>query len=205
MITADALGLDVSRETCERLEIFHGLLTKWNPRINLVAKGTLPDAITRHFIDSAQLVSLCPTPPRNWTDLGSGGGFPGLVVAIILAEIAAETRVILIDSDIRKATFLRTVARETGVKTKVLSQRIEDAGEQDSGVVSARALAPLPNLLALAQPYLAPAGRGLFLKGENWGKELEDARRQWQFSCVPHTSKTNPSAVVLEIGDLVHV
>ncbi len=205
MMTADILGVDVSRETCARLEHYLRLLQKWNPHINLVARGTLENVVERHFIDSAQLVDIPKAAPAHWTDLGSGGGFPGLVVAMILAERAPETRVTLVESDMRKATFLRTVLRETGIAGEVLSRRVEQVAPQDAGIVSARALAPLPKLLALALPHMSERGSALFMKGENWGKEVEEARKQWQFSCTAHTSKTNRNAVVLEIGDLDHV
>ncbi|SMX32336.1 16S rRNA (guanine(527)-N(7))-methyltransferase RsmG [Maliponia aquimaris] len=205
MISPETLGIDVSRETCARLEQHLALLRKWNPRINLVSRSTLEDASLRHLRDSAQLVTLAPAPLKHWVDLGSGGGFPGLVVAILLAERDPACRVTMIESDTRKATFLRTVLRETGIAAQVLAQRIEEAAPQNADVVSARALAPLPKLLAFAQRHLHPDGTGLFPKGESWGKELDDARMEWQFSCTPHTSTTNATAVVLEIGDLAHV
>ncbi|WP_417205917.1 16S rRNA (guanine(527)-N(7))-methyltransferase RsmG [Antarctobacter sp.] len=205
MITAQALGCDVSRETLERLEHYLSLLEKWNPRINLIARSTLSDVIQRHFVDSAQIAALDHNPRGAWVDLGSGGGFPGLVVAILKAETAPDRPVILIESDTRKATFLRTVIRETGMTSKVLTQRIEEAPPQDATTLSARALAPLSKLLDFSARHLSHSGTALFMKGETWGKEVEDARTQWQFSCTPHTSKTNPNAVVLEIGDLVHV
>ncbi|MGP6088685.1 16S rRNA (guanine(527)-N(7))-methyltransferase RsmG [Antarctobacter jejuensis] len=204
-MTPESLGIDVSRETCARLDHYLALLKKWNPRINLVARGTLEEAVDRHFSDSAQLLQILPEPPEHWVDLGSGGGFPGLVVAIVLAETSPESRVTLIESDTRKATFLRTVLRETGVAGDVLAQRIEQAEPQNTGVISARALAPLHKLLAYARHHMAQDGTALFMKGENWEKEVEEARKQWQFSCTPHTSKTNSNAVVLEIGDLDHV
>ncbi|SNS10423.1 16S rRNA (guanine(527)-N(7))-methyltransferase RsmG [Antarctobacter heliothermus] len=205
MISSEMLGYAVSRETSERLTLYLALLEKWNPRINLVARSTIKDAVQRHFIDSAQLSALDKAQSGPWVDLGSGGGFPGLVVAILKTELAPDRRVTLIESDTRKATFLRTVIRQTDLTTRVLSERIEKASPQNAVTVSARALAPLTKLLDFAARHLSPQGSALLMKGENWGKEVEDARAQWQFSCTPHTSKTNPNAVVLEIGDLVHV
>ncbi|WP_323767790.1 16S rRNA (guanine(527)-N(7))-methyltransferase RsmG [Antarctobacter sp.] len=205
MITSENLGCDVSRETLERLTRYLTLLEKWNPHINLVAKSTLKQAVQRHFLDSAQIAAFDTDPTGIWVDLGSGGGFPGLVVAILKAETAPEKHVTLIESDTRKATFLRTVIRETGLTAKVLAQRIEEAPPQAATTLSARALAPLPKLLEFSARHMCPSGTALIMKGENWGKEVEDARTRWQFSCTPHTSKSNPNAVVLEIGDLVHV
>lgn len=205
MMRVDEIGVDVSRETLERLTIYLDLLIKWNPRINLVARATLGDAVHRHFKDSGQLAGIRPISSGTWVDLGSGGGFPGLVIAILLSETAPERSVVMIESDTRKATFLRTVIRDTGLSSKVLTDRIEEAPPQNAATVSARALAPLPKLMEFAARHLSASGNALFMKGENWQKELEDAQTQWQFSCTPHTSKTNPNAVVLEIGDLVHV
>lgn len=205
MITPESLGLDVSRETLDRLNIYLALLHKWNPKINLVARGTLDNAIDRHFRDSAQLITLHPQPAGSWVDIGSGGGFPGLLIAILLVERAPDIPMTLIESDMRKATFLRSVIRETGLSCRVLTQRIENSPPQNAAIVSARALAPLSLLLSFANRHLAPDGRALFMKGETWGKEIEDARSQWQFSCIEHTSRTNSNAVVLEIGDIFHV
>ncbi|MBY6114013.1 16S rRNA (guanine(527)-N(7))-methyltransferase RsmG [Mameliella alba] len=205
MITSDTLGVDVSRETLDRLNVYLALLNKWNPRINLVARNTLGEAIHRHFADSAQLTMISISCRGSWVDIGSGGGFPGLVVGIILAEKSPDTSLNLIESDTRKATFLRNVIRETGLSAKVYSDRIESCSPQDADILSARALAPLPKLLGFAHRHLAKGGTALLMKGESWGKEVEEAQAEWQFSCTPHTSKTNPNAVVLEIGDLVHV
>ena len=205
MMTPETLGIDVSRETSSRLDHYRLLLEKWNLRINLVARGTLTQVVERHFVDSAQLITIPEKLPRTWVDLGSGGGFPGLVIAIILAERAPESQTTMIESDTRKATFLRTVLRETGVAGTVISKRIELADPQDAEVVSARALASLSSLLAFSRQHMAQSGSSLFMKGENWGKEVKDARKEWKFSCTPHTSKTNANAVVLEIGDLEHV
>lgn len=205
MITQESLGYAVSRETLERLTLYQALLEQWNPRINLVARSTITDAVQRHFVDSAQIATLDQAQLGPWVDLGSGGGFPGLVVAILNAERAPDRLMTLIESDTRKATFLRTVIRQTGLTSKVLSLRIEKAPKQNAATLSARALAPLPKLLEFSARHLSPNGTALLMKGESWEKEVEVARTQWQFSCTPHTSKTNPNAVVLEIGDLVHV
>lgn len=205
MIFPDDFGLCVSRETSDKLDVFRSLLIKWNPRINLVAHTTLVDVITRHFSDSAQLVGLANKAPDHWVDIGSGGGFPGLVVAILLSETSPRSVVTMIESDSRKAAFLRTVLRDTRVPGTVLAQRIEDAEPQQADVLSARALAPLPKLLSFADRHLSDNGTALLMKGQNWEKELSDARRQWHFSYVAHKSKTNANAMVLQIGDLVHV
>lgn len=195
----------VSRETLDRLALYESLLRKWNPAINLVAPSTLTTLVERHFRDSAQVFTLAGMDWRRWTDLGSGGGFPGLVVAILAAGAGHEGRVTLVESDQRKATFLRTVARETSVSAEVQASRIEALAPQACDVISARALAPLPALFRLAHPHLAQSGRALFHKGAGWKKELDDARAEWRFDAKSHTSETSPEAVVLEVRELSHV
>lgn len=196
---------DVSRETVDRLKIYETLLRKWNPAINLVSPHTLESAVDRHFRDSAQVYGLVSTPWASWADLGAGGGFPGLVVAILAADQDGDRTVSLMESDQRKATFLRTVIRETGISGRVIAERIEAHPPLKSDVVSARALAPLPALLGLAKRHLSDAGIALFHKGADWKKEVEDAKSDWCFDVKSHTSETHPDAVVLEIRDLSHV
>ncbi|WP_251374154.1 16S rRNA (guanine(527)-N(7))-methyltransferase RsmG [Ponticoccus alexandrii] len=173
--------------------------------INLVSPNTLPTLVERHFRDSAQIFILARRDWRRWTDLGSGGGFPGLVVAILAAGAGLQGRVTLVESDQRKATFLRTVARETGVPADVQACRIEALAPQASDVISARALAPLPDLFSIAHPHLAQNAMALFHKGAGWKKELEQARAEWRFDAKSHTSETNPEAVILEVRELSHV
>ena len=196
--------LDVSRETMERLSIYTDLLKKWNPRINLVSPNSLDAVWDRHVTDSAQLFAVAGAE-GEWTDIGSGGGFPGLVVAILSAESAPKRTVTLIESDQRKATFLRTVARETGINCTVLAKRIEETPGQDADVLSARALADLDNLLIFAEHHLAEDGVALFPKGKSWGKEVEDANRQWSFDLEPIKSWTEPSAAILKIKGIKRV
>jgi 16S rRNA (guanine527-N7)-methyltransferase len=118
-------GVNVSRETMDRLKTYAHLLEKWNPRINLVSKSTIPDLWTRHIADSAQVFALAPHPVSHWVDLGSGGGFPGLVIAIIANQGKSPLRVTLVESDARKSAFLRTVIRETGASARVINDRID--------------------------------------------------------------------------------
>ena len=193
---------NVSRETLVRLEEYAALLAKWNPVINLVSKSTLPDVWQRHMRDSAQLWPLCPKGARLWVDIGSGGGFPGIVIAILAAELAPEMRVILIESDQRKATFLRTVAQALGLALRVESQRAEDVPPLGADVVSARALTSLSGLLPLAQRHLAENGVAIFPKGQSAAQELTDALELWQFSVTKTPSETDHQAVVLQIRDI---
>jgi 16S rRNA (guanine527-N7)-methyltransferase len=200
-----AESLNVSRETFERLEIYVDLLAKWNQRINLVAKSTLKEAWTRHIADSLQVFRALDHPAADWMDLGSGGGFPGLVVAIAAGDTGNPMQVTMVESDQRKATFLRTVLRETGTQGTVIAQRIEQVDPFGANIVSARALADLTTLMGFADRHLAPGGHCLFQKGKNWKSEVQSARTVWQFSYDAIPSKTESEAVVLKIEGLSRV
>ena len=195
-------GLDVSRETFERLDIYAKLLAKWNPAINLVSKSSLPDAWSRHIVDSLQVYRIGAPGFSNWADLGSGGGFPGMVAAICAMELSEPYKITLVESDVRKATFLRTVLRETGAIATVIADRIEGLTPLNVDVLSARALASLPSLLDYTALHLSPEGFALFSKGTSWRNELELARRTWQFDCEVIKSITSPDAVILKIKGL---
>lgn len=192
----------VSRETLEKLRIYEALLIKWNKAINLVSTATLPVVWARHIRDSAQIVTVCGADVRTWVDLGSGGGFPGLVVAIISTEIHPERHVTLIESDQRKATFLRQVARETGTQCTVISDRIESVPPQQADVVSARALAPLGKLFGHVFQHISPKGRAVLMKGADVESELLEARKEWSFDAVLTESLTDAQAVVLNVENL---
>ena len=195
--------MNVSRETSERLDIYLSLLRKWSPKINLVSPSSLKEAARRHFDDSLQVASLCPKNAKTWVDLGSGGGFPGAVVAIALRE--KGLMVTLIESDQRKAAFLRSVSRETNTPFTVLANRIEAVDPLQSDVVSARALAPLVDLLTYTERHVGSGGISLFMKGGTWRNEVTDAQKKWRFTYEAHTSVTHPDAAVMEIGDLSRV
>ncbi len=196
--------LVVSRETEGSLRQLEALLSKWNPAINLVSKSTMPTAWSRHILDSAQLFALAG-PFRKWADLGSGGGFPGLVIAILGRELQPAARLTLIESDQRKATFLRQAAREIGVDVIVRSERIENAEPAGADVVSARALAPLDVLCGLALRHLAEGGVALFPKGVTWEDEVAAARKSWNFECSARPSVVDESSVVLVMKAINHV
>lgn len=203
-VNSQELLADVSRETLERLEQYEALVRKWNPKINLVSKTTLDDFRHRHVTDSVQIVSLAGEV-TNWADFGSGGGMPGLVAAIILAEKQPGARVTLVESDKRKAAFLRVASQELGIQTQIVSRRIEDSPNLNADVISARALAPLAKLLDYAQLHLAEDGLCLFLKGENYEQEIAESLESWRFQSEVLPSQTNPSAVILRIKDIRRV
>jgi 16S rRNA (guanine527-N7)-methyltransferase len=197
-------SLSVSRETEGRLEGFVDLLKKWNAAINLVSKTTIDQVWQRHILDSVQVFDHGMNA-RRWLDIGSGGGFPGLVVAILAAEKTPDMQVTLVESDQRKATFLRTVCQSLGLKAIVLSDRVEVIAPQSADVISARALAPLPQLCAFAQQHLVPRGTAIFLKGKSFAAEVAEARQNWNFALESHPSITDPSAVVLVLKGISHV
>ncbi len=193
--------LGVSRETLERLEIYARLLTKWTRAINLVSADSLPDLWRRHFLDSAQLLPLLPPAPagrpRRLADLGSGAGFPGLVLAILGAG-----EIHLVESDRRKGQFLREVSRETAAGAEVHLGRIEELSPLCADCVTARALAPLERLLDYAARHLAPGGSALFLKGRGAAEELTQAARRWSMAVERFPSRTDPEGSILRIADL---
>ncbi|MDG1862426.1 MAG: 16S rRNA (guanine(527)-N(7))-methyltransferase RsmG [Yoonia sp.] len=192
-------GVDVSRETMERLERFAALTRKWNPSINLVAKSTIPDLWDRHIVDSVQLYPLAPARPRHWLDIGSGGGFPGIIMAAISAEKSPETRFTFIESDQRKSTFLRTAARELGLRVNVIASRIEETEPQSADVVSARALSALTDLLPLISLHLAPDGTAILPKGKTHQQEIDVAKKVWSFDVASHQSMTDEQARILVV------
>lgn len=195
--------LDVSRETWERLEVYANLLKKWNKRINLVSKSSIEHLWSRHIQDSLQLYDQVSHPVDHWVDLGSGGGFPGIPIAVCAAEKKSPLRVTLVESDTRKCAFLRSVLRETGVNATIENIRIEDLASLNADIVSARALAELETLLGFAHRHVAETGRALFLKGRTWQREVERAQRSWQFTYQVAKSTVDADAVVLSIsGDL---
>ncbi|MBC2861553.1 MULTISPECIES: 16S rRNA (guanine(527)-N(7))-methyltransferase RsmG [Stappia] len=195
---------EVSRETVERLTTYVNLLLHWQKAQNLVAPSTLPEAWRRHVADSLQVVAMAPDAAR-WADLGSGAGFPGLVTAMVQMERLPGAHVHLIESNSRKAAFLRTVIRETGCPATVHASRIEDvsgelAGEIDA--VSARALADLSELLAYTEPFQNHGAPAIFHKGKNFRDEVARAAHAWEFDLVERESLIDPDSRLLMISGL---
>ena len=198
------LGLDVSRETLAALQQFEQLVRHWNSAINLVSKSTLTDFWSRHILDSAQIFSLSPQNAVSWADLGSGGGFPGIVVAILAKQLKPDLRVTLVESDLRKATFLRQAAQTLSLPVSVRSARIESIDPLQADVVSARALAPLTGLLAYADQHLAAGGVAIFPKGARFAEELAEARKSWAFDVDVQQSHSDSDAAILVIRNIHH-
>lgn len=189
-----------------RLETYAALIAKWQKAINLVAPKTLPELWSRHFLDSAQLLEHAPKDTTRWLDLGSGGGFPGLVIAAL-----SDAHVHMVESDQRKSTFLREAARAMNVPATVHVKRIEALAPAQlhaamggaPQVISARALAPLPELIGLAYPLAGPDTVYLFPKGRNAEDELTEARRYWTIPAAEQLpSRTDPAASILRLKGL---
>ncbi|MDR6263309.1 16S rRNA (guanine(527)-N(7))-methyltransferase RsmG [Roseobacter sp. N2S] len=195
---------DVSRETTEKLAIYEALLKKWNPAINLVSKSTLKSAPVRHFADSLQLWKY-RTEFKSWIDLGSGAGFPGMVLAIIASAEYPDAKFHFVESDARKSAFLRNVSRETQANTVVHTKRIEDAADLQADIISARALASTTELLSFSAPLLKKGGICLYLKGQNCQSELAEASRFWKFEAEQFASETDGNGTVLRVRDIERV
>lgn len=191
----DATGF--SRETLDMLQVYGELLVKWQNRLNLVGAGTLHDLWSRHMLDSAQLWPLMDADAARITDLGSGAGFPGLVLAIMAGSDGPALQ--LIESDARKCAFLETVIRATGANARVVRARIETNPVPPAPIVTARACAPLNKLLSYTAPLLEKGGVALFLKGRSVEQELTVARRHWTMTVVRHQSQSDPSGTILEL------
>ena len=186
--------LSVSRETIDKFRAYLTLLEKWQAQINLVANSTLAEAWQRHILDSGQLAAFYPPQTKNIMDVGSGAGFPGLVLAIM-----GGVTVDLVESDQRKAVFLSTVIRELGLPAKVHNQRIETLPRLSPDVITARALAPVPKLLKLIENQLSPESVCLFLKGAAVQDELTNLRTYSTMDATTHPSLSGPTGVVLEL------
>jgi 16S rRNA (guanine527-N7)-methyltransferase len=196
-------GRSVSRETQERLEHFAGLFVKWAKTINLVAPSTIQELWDRHIADSAQIFQIAPKPQR-WIDLGSGGGFPGVITAIFLAE-QDDGWVHLVESNQKKSAFLRVALAETGARGSVHPMRIDaaSAAVPHADALSARALADLDALLDLSQGWMIDnPTKAFFHKGRDYAAEIRKANGRWLFDLIEHKSAVEPDSVILEISNL---
>jgi 16S rRNA (guanine527-N7)-methyltransferase len=188
----------VSRETLDRLEAYASLLRRWSERVNLVGRTTLDDLWRRHFLDSAQLRLLIPNSAESLVDMGSGAGFPGLVLAVL-----GVSGVELVDADGRKCAFLREAIRVTEADAVVREGRAEALAARPYDIVTARACAPLDRLLELAERFVGSRTRCLFLKGERVGEEIAVARQGWKMKVSARPSRADPRGAVLCLDEVV--
>jgi len=185
------------------LQQFEAQFLRWAARINLAAPSTLEQIWSRHILDSAQLATIAPITSR-WLDLGSGGGFPGAVMAILLID-RHDASIDLVESNRKKAAFLQTVLGQLNTPARIHPVRIEDAPsrvENGVEVVTARALAPLDRLLGLSFPWLSQGARGLFHKGRDYRSELKESVHGWDFDLVEHRSRIDPDSVILDLTNV---
>ncbi len=186
----------VSRETFDRLSLYHDLLLKWQAKINLISSDTIANAWHRHFLDALQIFPLIDIE-KKIVDLGSGGGFPGMVLAI-----AGAKHMHLVESDTKKILFLREVARITNTAVSLHHGRIEETLTTHADIITSRACSPLESLLSLASGYVSHETICLFHKGKNFAKELEDAKLHWHFSCDVIPSVTDSQSAILRLTSI---
>ena len=198
-------GKDVSRETLDRLRLFESLVKKWTKTINLVSKKDFSKIWERHILDSAQIYAHLPKSPGIYSDFGSGAGFPSIVLATLLYEENPNLKTHLIESDGRKAAFLRTALRELQIPGTVWVQRVQEVRLPPASILSARAVAPLDELLSMAEALINEETTCFFPKGVSWKKEVDRAQKQWKFSLKTINSHTQSEAVILELGSIKRV
>jgi len=193
----------VSRETLLRLKAYVGLLREWNARQNLVSARSLEDVWRRHVWDSAQLIQYIPAEVRSLVDLGSGAGFPGLVLGLLLSD-RPGFRTVLYEATAKKCQFLKAAAERLGVPADIRNARMEEANLEAFDVVTARACAPLDKLLGYAQHFRGTRTVCLFLKGQSVDSELTEAHKSWSIKALRHESRSDPSGVILEVREFRH-
>ena len=193
---------NVSRETFSLLERLAALVEKWNKSINLISKSTVPNLWERHILDSVQIYHATQVNFKRWLDIGSGAGFPGLVLAILAKEKNIDGEIILVESDKRKCSFLHTARRDLNLNLTIINNRLEDCDVQKADIISARALADLATLFELSFKHMSRKTTFIFPKGKSWQEELFVAEKTWNFSWEAVNSITDSQAVVLKIGDL---
>jgi 16S rRNA (guanine527-N7)-methyltransferase len=197
-------SLDVSRETLARLEDYRILLAKWAPRINLVGSSTVDHFWSRHALDSAQLLDFAGPGALRWVDVGTGAGFPGLIVASLLAG-RRGVHVTLIEPNLKRCAFLREAARLLAAPVTILDAKVENVTPFAADVWTARAFAPLPRLLPVAWPWAEHGARIILLKGEGVENEVREASTAWRFQTREAPSLSDPRGRVIELRELVHV
>ena len=206
-MSCEVFGQIVSRETYDKLRDYESLIQKWNSSINLVAKSTLSDIWNRHIVDSAQVYYAASAElSGNCTDIGSGGGLPAIVIAILAQGADKQVQMTMVESDKRKSVFLRTAIRELGLNNaNVVNERIENVQIPVSKFISARALAPLTELFGFAEKLSDDKTTFLFQKGKNWLSEIGIAQNHWSFDYEAIKSETDSNAVILKIRGLSRV
>ena len=198
-------GLSVSRETLQRLYSYEMMVSRWNSTINLVSKASLKSLWDRHIADSSQIYSCAQPEAGLWLDLGSGGGFPGVVIAIIAKELSPKLKIVLVESDTRKCVFLRSVIRELGIGARVENSRIEAFELSNVSFLSARALANMNSLCGFAEKFVSRETICFFPKGEFYEKEVAECRKNWNFEHEIVKSRTSDKGKIIVVRSLERV
>jgi 16S rRNA (guanine527-N7)-methyltransferase len=187
--------LNVSRETLDLFLLYAEILAKWQAKINLISGNTIDNVWIRHFLDSAQLYDFVPSGAKTLLDIGSGAGFPGVVLAVMGVK-----NITLVEADSRKCMFLGEVLRQTGKHANIVNCRIEEFDGGYFDIITARALAPMDKLLSYIKPHFGPSTKGIFLKGEQVDRELTKAKKHWklEYKTVPSITNNKGSIIMLE-------
>ena len=196
-------SLNVSRETIDSLCEYESMLSKWNSKINLISKNTFTDIWNRHFLDSGQIIKHVDASRKRWVDVGSGAGFPGLVVALLLRERKIDCELILVEKSTKKVFFLNEVIRKLDLKVKVINDDIGTIDPLRADILTARAFSELNNLIQIAHVHRKASGICLFLKGENYRFELDKTLNYWFFDYDVFDSLSNPSGKIIRVKNIL--
>ena len=196
-------SLNVSRETIDSLCEYESMLSKWNSKINLISKSTFADIWNRHFLDSGQIIKHVDASRKRWVDVGSGAGFPGLVVALLLRDRKIDCELILVEKSTKKVFFLNEVIRKLDLKVKVINDDIETIDPLRADILTARAFSELNNLIQIAHIHGRDSGICLFLKGENYMVELDKTLNYWFFDYDVFDSLSNPSGKIIRVKNIL--
>ena len=194
---------NVSRETLKSFYEYESLLSKWNSKINLISKSTLKDIWNRHFLDSGQIIKHVNVPGKRWVDVGSGAGFPGLVVSLLLKDRKIDCDMILVEKNIKKVFFLNEVVRRLDLNVKVVNGNIRNIEPLNADILTARAFSELENLMEIAHAHKKETGVCLFLKGENYRLELDKTLNYWFFDYDIVDSLSNVSGKIIRVKNIL--
>jgi 16S rRNA (guanine527-N7)-methyltransferase len=195
-------SLGVSRETLKDFHEYEALLSKWNEKINLVSKNTIVDIWDRHFLDSGQIINHVDASEKRWVDVGSGAGFPGLVIALLLRDRKIDCDLILVEKNLKKVFFLNEVVRKLNLNVKVVNDNIETLEPLNADILSARAFSELNKLIEIAVQHRRKEGTCLFLKGENYMFEVDKTLKYWFFDYDIVNSSSNSSGKIIRVKDI---
>ncbi len=196
-------SFNVSRETINSLCEYETLLSKWNSKINLVSKNTLADIWNRHFLDSGQIIKHVDASRKRWVDVGSGAGFPGLVIALLLRDREIDCELVLIEKSTKKVYFLNEVIRKLDLNVKVLNNDIGNVEPLNADILTARAFSELNELIQIAHIHRKESGICLFLKGENYRLEIDKTLNYWFFDYDIFNSLSNPSGKIIRVKNIL--